>query len=89
MKKLILMSLAIMLSLINLFAEGKEKRSLYYITNQVPLIAQPYTELPLGAIKPQGWLLEQLNIMDEGSTGHLDEVFSMIKDDNGWLGGER
>jgi DUF1680 family protein len=45
-----------------------------------------YSELPLGAIKPKGWLLTQLETMRDGSTGHLDEVHPKIKDDNGWLG---
>ncbi|MFN2440337.1 MAG: hypothetical protein ABR503_14135 [Chitinophagaceae bacterium] len=43
--------------------------------------------MPLGSIKPKGWLLNQLNIMKNGSTGHLDEVYWKIKNDNGWLGG--
>lgn len=47
-----------------------------------------YTELPLGAIKPQGWLLNQLRIMKAGTTGHLDEVYAKVKNDNGWLGGK-
>ncbi|MDJ1497889.1 glycoside hydrolase family 127 protein [Cytophagaceae bacterium DM2B3-1] len=47
-----------------------------------------YTELPLGAVKPKGWLLHQLQIMRDGTTGHLDEVYGKIKDDNGWLGGK-
>lgn len=46
-----------------------------------------YEELPLGAIKPKGWLLSQLKIMRDGTTGHLDEVYDKIKHDNGWLGG--
>jgi hypothetical protein len=51
------------------------------------LVRQPYTEIPLGAIKPKGWLLHQLEIMRDGSTGHLDEIHDKIKNDNGWLGG--
>ncbi len=47
-----------------------------------------YAELPLGAIRPQGWLLSQLKIMKNGTTGHLDEVYGKVKDDNGWLGGQ-
>lgn len=47
-----------------------------------------YTELPLGAVKPEGWLRDQLVIMRKGTTGHLDEVYGKIKDDNGWLGGQ-
>ena len=34
-----------------------------------------YTELPLGSILPKGWLLHQLQIMRDGTTGHLDEVY--------------
>jgi DUF1680 family protein len=47
-----------------------------------------YEELPLGAIKPQGWLHDQLEIMRDGTTGHLDEVYTKLKNDNGWLGGK-
>lgn len=44
-------------------------------------------ELPLGAIKPEGWLLHQLLLMRDGTTGHLDEVYAKVRNDNGWLGG--
>lgn len=47
-----------------------------------------YRTLPLGAVKPQGWLLHQLQIMRDGTTGHLDEVYDKVKNDNGWLGGK-
>ena len=47
-----------------------------------------YNELPATAIRPQGWLLNQLKIMRNGTTGHLDEVHNKIKNDNGWLGGK-
>jgi hypothetical protein len=47
-----------------------------------------YKALPLGAVKPQGWLRHQLEIMRDGSTGHLDEVYNKVKNDNGWLGGK-
>ncbi len=47
-----------------------------------------YSELSLGAIQPKGWLLHQLQIMSNGSTGHLDEYYWKLKNDNGWLGGK-
>jgi DUF1680 family protein len=47
-----------------------------------------YSELPLGSIRPQGWLLNQLRIMNAGTTGRLDEVYEKLKNDNGWLGGK-
>ena len=51
-------------------------------------LTDPYIEIPLGDIKPKGWLLHQLQIMRDGSTGHLDEVHPKLKNDNGWLGGK-
>lgn len=59
-----------------------------YTTNRLPLTPQKFIELPLGAVKPQGWLYQQLDIMRNGSTGHLDEYYWKIKNDNGWLGGK-
>ncbi|GAC1307977.1 MAG: hypothetical protein NVSMB24_20880 [Mucilaginibacter sp.] len=46
-----------------------------------------YEEVALGAIQPQGWLRDQLEIMRDGTTGHLDEVYGKVKNNNGWLGG--
>ncbi|NLU95278.1 beta-L-arabinofuranosidase domain-containing protein [Chitinophaga sp. Ak27] len=51
-------------------------------------VAPVYQPLPLGAIRPQGWLRHQLQIMRDGTTGHLDEVYNKVKQDNGWLGGK-
>jgi uncharacterized protein len=59
-----------------------------YAQQQPNLARQPYQEIPLGGIKPEGWLRQQLQIMREGSTGHLDEVHNKLKNDNGWLGGK-
>lgn len=53
-----------------------------------PLAPLRYVELPLGAIKPQGWLRTQLEVMRDGTTGHLDEYYWKLKNDNGWLGGK-
>ncbi|WP_295117806.1 beta-L-arabinofuranosidase domain-containing protein [uncultured Chitinophaga sp.] len=47
-----------------------------------------YEPLPLGAVKPAGWLLDQLQIMRQGATGHLDEYYWKVRDNNGWLGGK-
>lgn len=51
-------------------------------------VAPVYETLPLGDIKPRGWLLDQLKTMAKGSSGHLDETYSKVKNDNGWLGGQ-
>jgi len=47
-----------------------------------------YKEVPLGNIKPKGWLRNQMEMMRSGTTGHLDEVYAKIMNDNGWLGGQ-
>lgn len=49
--------------------------------------APVYSPLPLGSVHPQGWLKHQLQIMRDGTTGHLDEVYAKVQDNNGWLGG--
>jgi DUF1680 family protein len=73
-----------------LFCAAQErKKAEKHFTNSIRpnFVASKYLELPLGAIKPKGWLLHQLQIMRNGTTGHLDEVYNKIKKDNGWLGG--
>ena len=61
----------------------------FYPQNKAPLLSKAYLELPLGAVKPEGWLLTQLELMREGMTGHLDEWYpSVVGERNGWLGGD-
>lgn len=60
-----------------------------YDNNRAPLAVKPYMELPLGAIKPAGWLEDQLLRMKNGMTGHLDELYPAVMGArNGWLGGD-
>lgn len=59
------------------------------VFNRAPLAEVPYAELPLGAIRPTGWLLDQLERQRDGLTGHLDECYSeIVGDNNAWLGGD-
>lgn len=51
-------------------------------------VKQPYQPLAIGAIKPKGWLLNQLKVMRDGSSGHIDEIHPKVGNDNGWLGGK-
>lgn len=60
-----------------------------YISNRAPLLESRYLELPLGAIKPEGWLKLQLQAQVTGLTGHLDEVYpNVVGARNAWLGGD-
>jgi hypothetical protein len=49
----------------------------------VPLAFQP---LPLGSIRPTGWLRNQLGIQADGLSGHLDEFWPDVAE-SGWIGG--
>jgi len=46
-----------------------------------------FTMLPLGAIRPKGWLYNQLRVQANGLTGHLEEFWADLGPDSGWLGG--
>ncbi|GHO89817.1 hypothetical protein KSZ_78230 [Dictyobacter formicarum] len=43
--------------------------------------------LPTGAIRPDGWLYEQLRLQAQGLTGHLDEIWPDVGPNSAWLGG--
>jgi hypothetical protein len=43
--------------------------------------------LPLGAVRPCGWLHEQLRLLAEGLTGHLDAIWPDTGPNSAWLGG--
>ncbi len=43
--------------------------------------------LPLGAIRPRGWLRDQLVIQANGLTGHLEEFWTDLGPDSAWKGG--
>lgn len=60
-----------------------------YINSRSPLRQNPYLELPLGAIKPDGWLKEMLIRQKNGATGNLDKLYPLVMNErNGWLGGD-
>ncbi len=59
------------------------------VFNRAPLEPSLYAELPLGAIRADGWLAEQLQRQASGLTGHLDEVYPQVMGpSNAWLGGD-
>lgn len=61
----------------------------HYMNNRAPLVEKPYMELPLGAIKPEGWLKQQMISQKEGLTGNLDTAYEPVMGKrNGWLGGD-
>lgn len=60
-----------------------------YVFNRAPLAENQFAELPIGAIKPHGWLYDQLVRQKEGMTGNLDVLYEkIVGPDNAWIGGE-
>lgn len=49
--------------------------------------APRFHPLPLGSIRPRGWLARQLRIQADGLSGHLDEFWPDIQDSR-WFGGD-
>ncbi len=46
-----------------------------------------YSPLPLGSIRPLGWLARQLRIQADGISGHLDEFWPDVQE-SAWFGGQ-
>lgn len=60
-----------------------------YTNNRYPLIRKPYLELPLGTIKPKGWLRETMERQCNGMSSQLDKLYPEVMGSrNGWLGGD-
>lgn len=83
MKKILCVLAALAFSVAPSFSEDSP-----YSFNKAPLVGKPYAQLPLGAVRPKGWLEDQLKRTAEGLTGHIDEYYSLMGSRNGWLGGD-
>ena len=46
----------------------------HYTANRQPLAPSPVVKLPVGAIRPTGWLKKQLQLQADGFHGHLTEI---------------
>jgi hypothetical protein len=55
--------------------------------NRAPLQPGAFQPLPLTAVMPKGWLLDQLRIQSKGLSGHLDEFWPDLGPNSAWLGG--
>lgn len=93
MKHLAMAALAVLITAIPVAAKTETGNTgsinVNYPNNRYPLVTKPYMELPIGTIRPSGWLQEQLQRMSDGMTGNLDQVYEIVMGPrNGWLGGD-
>jgi hypothetical protein len=66
-----------------------DRRSELYVTNREPLTGTPLIRLPVGSIRPTGWLAKQLQLQAAGFHGHLAEISPFLrKEGNAWLNPE-
>ncbi len=65
---------------------GRQDVNINYKNNPEPLLRNAYIKLPLGAVKPLGWLKSQLQDQAEGLTGNLDEFWPDLVNSS-WRGG--
>lgn len=57
-----------------------------YITNKQPLLPEHFIKLPVGKVKPKGWIRKYLDLQRDGLTGHLMEISAWLdKNNNAWL----
>ena len=58
----------------------------HYNSSREPLKKTPFTRLPLGSVKADSWLRQQLILQKEGLTGHAEELYGDIGQ-SAWIGG--
>lgn len=63
-----------------------KKVNVNYPGNPGPLLQNAYIKLPLGSIKPEGWLKSQLKAQAAGLTGNIDDFWPDLLNSS-WRGG--
>jgi hypothetical protein len=63
----------------------EESNQFAYPNNREPLLQSAYVKLPVGAVKPKGWLYDQLRVQANGFTGNLPDVWDVMHT-SGWKG---
>ncbi|MCP5516314.1 MAG: glycoside hydrolase family 127 protein [Verrucomicrobiales bacterium] len=58
----------------------------HYVANRAPLLPNPLIKLPIGTVKPAGWIRRMLELQADGWHGHLAEISQFLKQENNrWL----
>ena len=80
------LSLILLLPFIFFSGCGKQKINTNYKSNTEPLLQNAYIKLPLGTVKPAGWLKMQLENQAAGLTGNIDDFWPDLVNSS-WRGG--
>ena len=54
------------------------------VPNRDPLPPDAFYSLPLGTVKPGGWLRNELQLQAKGLSGHLDEFWPDTGSNSAW-----
>jgi len=65
----------------------KQNNNINYKSNPEPLLRNAYIKLPLGSVKPSGWLKSQLEAQAAGLTGNIDDFWPDLVNSS-WHGGD-
>ena len=72
-------------SVINVRRPDTKTLNKYYASNKLPLTPLSLIKLPVGSVKPQGWILKYLELQRDGLTGQLGEISAWLdKSNNAW-----
>jgi uncharacterized protein len=79
--------IVLLISLLGILLSGcTSNENRFYASNPEPLFKNAYIKLPLGAVKPEGWLKSQLEAQAAGLTGNLDDFWPDLVNSS-WRGG--
>ena len=60
----------------------------FYTSNRLPLTPLQFIKLPVGCIRPEGWIRKYLELQRDGLTGHLGSISAWLdKNNNAWYSG--
>ncbi len=87
--KIMRIILAAVISIVFIISSGctENKENMNYKSNPEPLKQNAYIKLPLGSVKPEGWLKSQLEAQASGLTGNVDDFWPDLVNSS-WRGGD-